>query len=99
MQTKPLGVGRRVDVEEGVGLDHRRPLGLVDHVVVDDVEQLVEGTDAPDDQALGGEQRIGAVAGTQRVVDTGATSGADMCMGLLASARSFLLTYDEAETA
>jgi len=35
----------------------------------------------------------------QRVVDTGATSGADMCMGLLASARSFHVTHDEAETA
>ena len=34
-----------------------------------------------------------------RVVDTGATSGADMCMGLLASARSFLLDHDEREAA
>jgi Protein of unknown function (DUF2877) len=34
-----------------------------------------------------------------RVVDSGATSGADMCMGLLASARSFLLDLDEREAA
>jgi hypothetical protein len=34
-----------------------------------------------------------------RVVDTGATSGADMCMGLVASARSFLLTHAEREAA
>jgi hypothetical protein len=34
-----------------------------------------------------------------RVVDEGATSGADMCMGLLASARSFLLDHDEREAA
>lgn len=31
----------------------------------------------------------------QRVVETGATSGADMCVGLLASAPAFLLTQDE----
>jgi hypothetical protein len=34
-----------------------------------------------------------------KVVDTGATSGADMCVGLVASARSFLLTHDEREAA
>jgi len=34
-----------------------------------------------------------------KAVDTGATSGADMCMGLLASARSFLLVHDEREAA
>jgi hypothetical protein len=34
-----------------------------------------------------------------RVVDTGATSGADMCMGLVASARSFLLVHDKREAA
>ena len=35
----------------------------------------------------------------RKVVDTGATSGADTCVGLLASARSFLLTHDEREAA
>jgi hypothetical protein len=31
----------------------------------------------------------------QRVVETGGTSGADMCVGLLACARSFLMNHDE----
>jgi hypothetical protein len=34
-------------------------------------------------------------AAVQRVLGTGATSGADLCAGLLACARAFLVTHDE----
>jgi hypothetical protein len=44
---------------------------------------------------VGDSERAGLTQAVQRVVATGATSGADLCMGVIAAAPAFLATYVE----
>ena len=44
---------------------------------------------------VGDSERAGLTLAVQRVVATGATSGADLCMGVIAAAPAFLATYVE----